>query len=160
MKVIITALIASIFSVGVYAQISWQKAGEIASEFNITENGVTLDQEATYDMGKKMMKLVPSHPFADFDQVVVSRNYTAKDIENAPDTMKVTTKYNGDVKTVKGCINMKKMVNGLRKNLTGGSSTDVANYLFEIAVTHYNSLSPSHVRYYQKGWNICVSMNY
>ncbi len=27
MKIIIAALIASIFSVGVYAQISWQKAG-------------------------------------------------------------------------------------------------------------------------------------
>jgi hypothetical protein len=159
-KIIIAALIASIFSVSVYAQISWQKAGEIASEFNITVNDVMLDQEATYDMGKKMMKFMPDHPFSALDQMVVSRNYTAKDIENVPEAMKITTKYNGDIKTIKGCANMKKMVNGLRKHLTGGNSTKVANYLFEIIVAHSNSLSPRQVHYYQKGWSVCVIMNY
>ena len=160
MKLIIVTLIASIFSTGVYAQISWQKAGEIARQYNITINGVTLDQEATFDMGKKLMIFTPYHPFSSFDQVILSRNYTAEDIENAPDNMKVTTKYNGDVKAVEGCTNIKEMVEALRKHLTEGNSIDVTNYLFKVFLAHLNSLSPSHVRYYQKDWNMCVHMNY
>ena len=160
MKVIITTLIFYMLSVGAHAQLSWEKAGDVASKYNITENGVTLDQQLTYDLGEKMMTKLPQHPFAILNQVIASRNYTAQDIENAPQGAQITTKYNGDVKTVKACKEMKVFVIALRKNLTGGNSTDVANYLFELTVAHSNSISPSHVRYYQKGWGICVSMNY
>ena len=107
-----------------------------------------------------MMTKLPRHPFAVLDQVIVSRNYTAADIVNAPQDSQITTKSNGDVKTVKGCKDMKEFVVGLRRNLTGGNSTDVANYIFELTVAHFNSISPRHVRYYQKGWSLCVRMNY
>ena len=160
MKAIITALIFCMLSVGAHAQLSWEKAGDIASQYNITENGVTLDQQLTYDMGKKMMTKLPQHPFAILDQVIASRNYTAQDIENAPQEAQITTKSNGDVETVKGCKEMKELVIGLRKNLTGGNSTDVVNYIFELTAAHFNSISPSRVRYHQKGWSLCVSMNY
>ncbi|WP_443641287.1 hypothetical protein ABXT70_00820 [Candidatus Njordibacter sp. Uisw_039] len=160
MKIIITVLIFYMLSVSAHAQLSWKKAGDIASKYNITENGVTLDQQLTYDMGKKMMTKLPEHPFAIFDQVIASRNYTAKDIVNAPQDAQITTKSNGDVKTVKGCKDMKELVVGLRRNLTGGNSTNVANYIFEFTVAHFNSISPRHVRYYQKGWSLCVRMDY
>ena len=160
MKIIITVLIFYMLSVSAHAQLSWKKAGDIASKYNITENGVTLDQQLTYDMGKKMMTKLPQHPFFILDQVISSRTYTAQDIENAPKEAQITTKSNGDVKTVKACKEVKELVITLRKNLTGGNSTDVANYLFQLTSAHFNSISPSHVRYHQKGWRLCTIMNY
>ncbi len=44
MKIIITVLIFYMLSVSAHAQLSWKKAGDIASKYNITENRVTLDQ--------------------------------------------------------------------------------------------------------------------
>ena len=161
MKIIITVLIFYMLSVSAHAQLSWKKAGDIASKYNITENGVTLDQQLTYDLGKKMMTKLPQHPFAILDQVISSRNYTAQDLENAPKSAQITTKSNGDVKTVKGCTpEMKKMISVFRKNLTGGNSRDFGNYIFELTVAHFNSISPSHVSYHQKGWTLCTIMNY